>query len=99
MLLVSKELVLNFKMLMLTALFKRIYVSLTNELLLNMLILWGLLMQECLCILVCDDSEEVSLSAEAFFRYLHSSQGKHHIKHDFSQIFRRCLHYLFLSSC
>nr|GLL38243.1 uncharacterized protein LOC109178092 isoform X2 [Ipomoea trifida] len=46
---------------------------------------------ECLCILVCDDSEDVSLAAQAFFRYLHSSHGKHHIKHDFTQIFRRLI--------
>lgn len=52
-------------------------------------------MQECLCILVCDDSEDVSLAAQAFFRYLHSSHGKHHIKHDFTQIFRRWHHSFF----
>ncbi|XP_031115068.1 uncharacterized protein LOC116019112 [Ipomoea triloba] len=50
-----------------------------------------LMLLECLCILVCDDSEDVSLAAQAFFRYLHSSHGKHHIKHDFTQIFRRLI--------
>ena len=46
-------------------------------------------MQECLCVLVCDDSEEVSAAAQSFLEYLFSSSDKHHIERDFAEIFSR----------
>lgn len=46
-------------------------------------------MQECLCVLVCDDSEEVSAVAQGFLEYLFSSSDKHHIECDVAEIFSR----------
>lgn len=46
-------------------------------------------MQECLCVLVCDDSEEVSSTAQIFLRSLFSSNKKHHVQCDFAEIFSR----------
>ncbi|KAK2972025.1 hypothetical protein RJ640_005045 [Escallonia rubra] len=46
-----------------------------------------LMLLECLFILVCDDSEEVSGAAQVFLRYLFLSSGKHHIKLDVADIF------------
>lgn len=46
-------------------------------------------MQECLCIFVCDDCEDVSSDAQAFFGLLVSSKGKHQIEHDIAELFSR----------
>uniref|UniRef100_A0A5B6YNE8 TELO2-interacting protein 1 n=1 Tax=Davidia involucrata TaxID=16924 RepID=A0A5B6YNE8_DAVIN len=46
---------------------------------------------ECLCVLVCDDSEEVSKSAQALLRYLLSSSGKHLVENDLAEIFSRLI--------
>lgn len=48
-----------------------------------------LLVQECLCVLACDDSEVVSEAAQSFLGYLFSSSGKHHIVEDVTQMFSR----------
>ncbi|KAL0320988.1 UNVERIFIED_CONTAM: hypothetical protein Sradi_5360300 [Sesamum radiatum] len=48
-----------------------------------------LLMQECLCILVCDDSEDVSSYAQAFFGLIVSSRRKHQMEHDIAEVFNR----------
>lgn len=47
------------------------------------------LLQECLCVLVVDDSEEVSAPAQEFIGYLFSSSAKHHVQHDIAEIFSR----------
>ncbi|RVW24030.1 hypothetical protein CK203_093046 [Vitis vinifera] len=52
---------------------------------------WMLQMQECLCVLVCDDSEEVSAAAQGFLEYLFSSSDKHHIECDVAEIFSRLI--------
>nr|CAN74887.1 hypothetical protein VITISV_007255 [Vitis vinifera] len=46
---------------------------------------------ECLCVLVCDDSEEVSAVAQGFLEYLFSSSDKHHIECDVAEIFSRLI--------
>lgn len=48
-------------------------------------------MQESLCILACDDSEEVSSASQSFFGHLLSSHGKLHVKYDVEEIFNRFL--------
>ncbi|KAL8477803.1 hypothetical protein ACS0TY_029920 [Phlomoides rotata] len=50
-----------------------------------------LMLLECLLVLVCDDSEDVSSDAQAFFRLLVSSKGKLQIEHDISELFSRLL--------
>ncbi|CAK9165660.1 unnamed protein product [Ilex paraguariensis] len=50
-----------------------------------------LMLLECLCVLVSDDSEEVSAPAQAFFGYLLSSSGKRHIENDIAVIFNRLI--------
>ncbi|KAL0300963.1 UNVERIFIED_CONTAM: hypothetical protein Sradi_6373100 [Sesamum radiatum] len=44
---------------------------------------------ECLCILVCDDSEDVSSYAQAFFGLIVSSRRKHQMEHDLAEVFSR----------
>lgn len=46
-------------------------------------------MQECLCVLVCDDFGDVSSDAQAFFRDLVSSKGKNHTEYDIAELFSR----------
>ncbi|KAI8553188.1 hypothetical protein RHMOL_Rhmol06G0324600 [Rhododendron molle] len=46
---------------------------------------------ECLCVLVCDDSESVSSTAQIFLRSLFSSNKKHHVQCDFAEIFSRSI--------
>ncbi|GJZ39114.1 TELO2-interacting protein 1 [Tanacetum coccineum] len=48
-----------------------------------------LMLQECLCALVCDDDEEVSEAAHMFLESLFSSSGRHHLQRDFADIFNR----------
>ncbi|KAM3355689.1 TELO2-interacting protein 1 isoform X1 [Capsicum galapagoense] len=48
-----------------------------------------LMLLESLCVLACDDSEEVSSASQLFFGHLLSSHEKLHIKHDVSEIFSR----------
>lgn len=48
-----------------------------------------ILMQECLCALVVDDSEEISAAAQDFMEYLFSASGKHYVEHDIAAIFSR----------
>ncbi|CAA3017117.1 Inorganic phosphate transporter 1-4 [Olea europaea subsp. europaea] len=48
-----------------------------------------LMLLECLCVLVCDDSEEVSSDAQAFFRHMFSSSGKHQLESDVAEVFSR----------
>lgn len=50
---------------------------------------FGATMQECLCVLVCDDSEDVSAAAQESLEYLFSSSDKHVIEHDVAEIFNR----------
>ncbi|XP_059591268.1 uncharacterized protein LOC100246156 isoform X3 [Vitis vinifera] len=50
-----------------------------------------LMLLECLCVLVCDDSEEVSAVAQGFLEYLFSSSDKHHIECDVAEIFSRLI--------
>lgn len=54
-------------------------------------------MQESLCVLACDDSEEVSTASQLFFGHLLSSHRKLHVKHDVEEIFNRLLIVLILS--
>nr|GEW58269.1 ARM repeat superfamily protein [Tanacetum cinerariifolium] len=46
-----------------------------------------LMLQECLCALVCDDDEEVSEASHMFLESLFSSSGRHHLQYDFTDIF------------
>ncbi|KAA8527184.1 hypothetical protein F0562_008587 [Nyssa sinensis] len=50
-----------------------------------------MMLLECLCVLVCDESEEVSKPAQAFLRYLLSSSGKHLVENDLTEIFSRLI--------
>ncbi|XP_021674719.2 uncharacterized protein LOC110660661 isoform X2 [Hevea brasiliensis] len=50
-----------------------------------------LMLLECLCVLIVDDSEEVSAPAQEFIEYLFSSSGKHHVKRDITEIFSRLI--------
>ena len=58
-----------------------------------------MLMQECLCGLVVDDSEEISTSAQEFMEYLFSASGKHHVEHDVAAIFSRFFTCHIMLSC
>lgn len=49
---------------------------------------WVLHMQETLCILVVDDSEEVSAAAQEFLEYSFASR-KDQLEHDVAEIFCR----------
>ncbi|KAG8365251.1 hypothetical protein BUALT_Bualt18G0084800 [Buddleja alternifolia] len=49
-----------------------------------------LMLLESLCVLVCDDSEEISSDAQAFFKFLVSS-GKHHVERDIAEVFSRLI--------
>lgn len=51
-------------------------------------------MQECLCVLVVDDYEDISTAAQEFLEYLFSPRGKHHVKLDVLDVFSRFLLYL-----
>lgn len=46
---------------------------------------------ECLCVLVVDDCEEISASAQEFMEYLFSLPKKHHVEHDVAEIFSRLI--------
>ncbi|KAF5948988.1 hypothetical protein HYC85_014945 [Camellia sinensis] len=46
---------------------------------------------ECLCVLVCDESEDVSTAAQGFLGCLFSSSRKHHVQYDFAEIFSRLI--------
>ncbi|MCE2055363.1 hypothetical protein HAX54_042481 [Datura stramonium] len=48
-----------------------------------------LMLLESLCVLACDDSEEVFSASQLFFGHLLSSHGKLHIKDDVAEIFNR----------
>lgn len=61
--------------------------SVTSFLNVQKYVFWHL--QECLCLLVVDDSEEVASSAQEFLEYLLSSNGKEHIEHDIMEILNR----------
>ncbi|KAL6998914.1 hypothetical protein U1Q18_000081 [Sarracenia purpurea var. burkii] len=50
-----------------------------------------LMLLECLCVLVCDDCEEVSAAAQVFLGYLFSSSRNHHVQYDFAEIFSRLI--------
>ncbi|CAA0836577.1 ARM repeat superfamily protein [Striga hermonthica] len=50
-----------------------------------------LMLLECLCIFVCDDFEDVSSEACAFFRLLGQSKAKPLLKHDIAEVFSRLL--------
>lgn len=55
-----------------------------------------LLMQECLCALVIDDSEEVSAGAQESLRNLFTLIGENQLGHDVAQIFTRFVLHLIL---
>ncbi|GFP92753.1 telo2-interacting protein 1 homolog [Phtheirospermum japonicum] len=46
-------------------------------------------LRECLCIFVCDDFEDVSTDARAFFRLLVQSKAKSQVEHDVAEVFSR----------
>ncbi|GMP64718.1 hypothetical protein CsSME_00025858 [Camellia sinensis var. sinensis] len=50
-----------------------------------------LMLLECLCVLVCDESEDVSTAAQGFLGCLFSSSRKHHVQYDFAEIFSRLI--------
>ncbi|KNA08663.1 hypothetical protein SOVF_160610 isoform A [Spinacia oleracea] len=50
-----------------------------------------LILLECLCYLVCDDSKDVSIPAQDFLGFLFSSNGKYVIEDDLAEIFNRLL--------
>lgn len=53
-------------------------------------------MQECLCVLVIDDVEEVSAGAQEFLESLFSLVGKYQLEQDVAQIFSRFVLHLIL---
>lgn len=53
-------------------------------------------MQECLCVLVIDDAEEVSAGAQEFLESLFSLVGKCQLEQDVAQIFSRFVLHLIL---
>lgn len=56
------------------------------------------MMQECICTLVVDDYDEVSIAAQELLDHLFSERGKHHVESDIIKIFsRHCCYCLFLS--
>ncbi|XP_010669990.2 uncharacterized protein LOC104887100 isoform X2 [Beta vulgaris subsp. vulgaris] len=50
-----------------------------------------LMLLECLCYLVCDDSKDVSMPAQEFLGLLFLSHGKHNVEDDLADIFNRLL--------
>ncbi|KAK6133097.1 hypothetical protein DH2020_033136 [Rehmannia glutinosa] len=48
-----------------------------------------LMLLECLCIFVCDDSEDVSSGARTIFRLLVQSKAKPQVEHDIAEVFSR----------
>ncbi|KAL5697581.1 hypothetical protein ACHQM5_028707 [Ranunculus cassubicifolius] len=50
-----------------------------------------LMMLECLCVLVCDDSEEVSVAAQEFLETLFTVGDKDSIEHEIAEIFNRLI--------
>lgn len=61
--------------------------SVTSFLNVQKYVFWHL--QECLCLLVVDDSEEVASSAQEFLECLFSSDRKEHVEHDIMEILNR----------
>lgn len=53
-------------------------------------------MQECLCVLAIDDSDEVSSASQEFLDDLFLLSGKNNLEHDVGEIFRRFVLYLIL---
>lgn len=47
------------------------------------------IVQECLCALVVDESEEVSTSAQEFLEFLFSSYGRYNLKIDVAEMLSR----------
>lgn len=47
------------------------------------------MMQECICTLVVDDSDEVSVAAQEFLDHLFSERAKYHVESDIIKIFSR----------
>ncbi|GLU05006.1 hypothetical protein SLE2022_221310 [Rubroshorea leprosula] len=45
--------------------------------------------EECLCVLVVDDTEEIAAAAHGFMEYLFSSTGKRFVEHGIAEIFSR----------
>ncbi|XP_059666693.1 uncharacterized protein LOC132312369 [Cornus florida] len=50
-----------------------------------------IMLLECLCVLVCDDSEEVSKAAQVFLGYILSSSGKYLVENDVAKIYNRLI--------
>ncbi|KAL2897187.1 TELO2-interacting protein 1-like protein [Bienertia sinuspersici] len=50
-----------------------------------------LMLMECLCFLVCDDSKDISMPAQTFLGFLFSSHGKYTIEDDLAELFNRIL--------
>jgi hypothetical protein len=50
-------------------------------------------MQECLCVLAVDDSDEVSAASQEILDYLFLSSGKNNLECDVAEIFRRFVLY------
>ncbi|XP_024008438.1 TELO2-interacting protein 1 homolog [Eutrema salsugineum] len=50
-----------------------------------------IMMQECVCTLVVDDSDEVSVGAQEFLDHLFSDRAKYHVESDIIKIFSRLL--------
>lgn len=48
-------------------------------------------MQECLCALAIDESEDVSFTAQEFLEYLFCITGNDQLQHDLAKIFVRFL--------
>lgn len=48
-----------------------------------------IMMQECVCTLVVDDSDEVSVAAQEFLDHLFSERAKYHVESDITKIFSR----------
>lgn len=53
-----------------------------------------LIMQECLCVMVVGDDEEISAAAQEFLECLFLYSGKHCVKFDVSDIFGRFVLFL-----
>jgi len=52
------------------------------------------MMQECVCTLAVDDSDEVSVAAQEFLDHLFSESTKNHVESDIKKIFSRYLLYI-----
>lgn len=53
-----------------------------------------IMMQECVCTLAVDDSDEVSVAAQEFLDHLFSESTKNHVESDIKKIFSRYLLYI-----